>query len=63
VTLLQLVGGLMGRKAEINRLCGSLTVDITQTRRELGWSPPLTVNESLARTVDWYLRDSKRHVR
>jgi nucleoside-diphosphate-sugar epimerase len=27
---------------------------MTQTRRELEWSPPTTVNEAIARTVEWY---------
>jgi UDP-glucose 4-epimerase len=53
-----MVGGLAGRKAEIARLCGSLAVDMTRTRRELGWSPPMTVDEAIGRTVEWYL--SKR---
>jgi nucleoside-diphosphate-sugar epimerase len=52
--LLQLAGGLLGRKAEVARLCGSLAVDIAQTRRETGWSPPITVDEAIARTVEWY---------
>jgi UDP-glucose 4-epimerase len=52
--LLRLVGGLLGKQAEMRRLCGSLTVDITPTRAQLGWSPPVPVNEALARTVSWY---------
>jgi len=52
--LLRLCAGLIGRNAEIDRLCGSLAVDITQTRRELSWSPPVPVDEALARTVHWY---------
>jgi nucleoside-diphosphate-sugar epimerase len=53
--LLQLIGAMAGRKEETARLCGSLAVDIIQTRRELGWSPPVTVDEAIGRTVDWYL--------
>lgn len=53
--LLQGAAMLAGKKAEFARLCGSLTVDISETRNELRWSPPVTVNESLARTVRWYL--------
>jgi len=45
---------VIGRAAEIERLCGSLFVDITQTRRALDWTPPLPVAEGLARTVGWY---------
>ena len=53
-SLLQSIGGLSGRKAEIARLCGSLAVDISQTRSELGWSPPVSVDEAIGRTVEWY---------
>ena len=52
--LLRMAGRLTGRSAEVDRLCGSLTVDATKTKQELGWSPPLTVTEGLARTVEWY---------
>jgi nucleoside-diphosphate-sugar epimerase len=52
--MLRFVGALTGRKAEIGRLCGSLTVTIEETRRELGWSPPTNVDDALARTVYWY---------
>ena len=55
VPLLQLCAGLLGHRAELARLCGSLQVDISQSRADLGWSPPVTVDESLARTVAWYL--------
>jgi len=53
--LLRLCGMLVGRSAEISRLCGSLVVDIAQTRTDLAWSPPLSVDEGLARTAAWYL--------
>jgi nucleoside-diphosphate-sugar epimerase len=46
---------LLGRRAEAARLCGSLVVDISRTRDVLGWAPPLTVDEGLARTAAWYL--------
>jgi nucleoside-diphosphate-sugar epimerase len=58
VDLLKLIGGLVGQRAETARLCGSLAVDVTHTRRELGWSPSITVDESIARTVNWYLSQS-----
>ncbi len=60
VQLLQMCGALVGRRAELARLCGSLTVDITQTRDDLRWSPPVTVDESLTRTVRWYLSESRK---
>ena len=30
-------------------------IDAGRIRRELGWQPRVTLNEGLARTVDWYL--------
>lgn len=52
--LLRLGGRLLGRTAEIDRLCGSLVVDITAARRDLGWRPVVSMEEGLARTVAWY---------
>jgi UDP-4-keto-D-QuiNAc 4-reductase len=52
---LRFAATLIGKRAEIARLCGSLRVDMTPTRNDLAWSPPVTVKESLERTVRWYL--------
>jgi UDP-glucose 4-epimerase len=52
--MLRLAGGLLGKGAELQRLCGSLTVDIAPTRQQLSWSPPVPMEEALARTVSWY---------
>jgi nucleoside-diphosphate-sugar epimerase len=51
---LRLCASLIGRSDEIRRLCESLVVDIGRTRAELGWSPPMSVDEGLLRTVAWY---------
>jgi nucleoside-diphosphate-sugar epimerase len=59
VGVLRLFGNLTGRETEIARLCGSLVVNIEHTRRELEWSPPINLDEGLARTVAAYL--SARH--
>jgi nucleoside-diphosphate-sugar epimerase len=59
MTVLSFCGRLTGRKAEVDRLSGSLVVDIGSTRKELGWSPAITVDESLRRTVEWY-REQRR---
>jgi nucleoside-diphosphate-sugar epimerase len=57
--LLQVAGALTGRSAEIARLCGSLTLDISPARTELAWSPQLSTDAGLARTVQWYLRERR----
>lgn len=57
--ILRLAGLLTGKSAEVARLCGDLRVDITRTRNELGWIPPDTVDAGIARTVEWYLAESR----
>lgn len=61
VTLLRLGGAITGKGAEIARLCGSLVVDSSSTCRELSWSPPLTLDEGLRRTVAWYQESRRVH--
>jgi nucleoside-diphosphate-sugar epimerase len=49
--LLRLGGRLMGRRAEVERLIDSLQLDIEPTCEALDWSPPVSVEEGLSRTV------------
>lgn len=53
--LLRLGGRLLGRLAEIERLIGSLQVDVRYTRERLQWIPPMSVEEGLYRTVRSFL--------
>ena len=46
-SVLQVSAILLGKKAMARRLLGSLQVDISKTRRLLGWTPPYTVEEGL----------------
>lgn len=57
--MLRLAGSLTGKGAEISRLLGSLAVDISDTREILGWSPGVSVEEALRRTVQWYLDEAR----
>jgi nucleoside-diphosphate-sugar epimerase len=45
---------LLGKGAEISRLCGSLQVDSSRTRDMLGWFPPVAAADGIARTVEWF---------
>ena len=47
---------LLGRSDIAQRLCGSLQVDIKKTRDLLGWSPPVSVDEGLRQTAEYYLK-------
>lgn len=48
VQVLQALGHLTGRSQEVARLTGSLVVDSTPARCELGWRPPVSVDDGLA---------------
>ena len=52
--LLQLGAKLFGKEEITQRLLGNLQVDISKTKGLLSWSPPLTVEEGLKKTADWY---------
>jgi nucleoside-diphosphate-sugar epimerase len=51
VSMLRLAGKVIGKSAEIERLVGSLEVDVSETRRVLGWTPPIDIREGLRRAV------------
>lgn len=51
VSWLRLAGKVMGRRAQIERLTGSLQVNIGHTKRVLGWAPRLTVEQGLRAAV------------
>lgn len=51
VALLRAAAALVGRSADIERLCGNLEVDIGKARRVLGWTPPLSTHDALRRAV------------
>ena len=50
-SMLQLAGALVGKAGVVQRLCGSLQVDIAKTRAILGWRPPVSVDEGLRRAA------------
>ena len=49
--VLQAAASLIGRSAEMHRLTESLRLDSSQLRTGLGWHPPFSLEDSLARTV------------
>ena len=48
-------GKVLGRGAAVARLCASLQADISKTKEVLGWTPPVSVDEGLQRTANWFL--------
>jgi nucleoside-diphosphate-sugar epimerase len=56
---LHALAALTGRGAELHRLCDSLAIDTSESRSRLGWSPPLTLDQGLVRTVRWFAQDAR----
>ncbi|MBE0621684.1 MAG: SDR family oxidoreductase [Burkholderiales bacterium] len=54
---LQAAARLLGKADVAQRLCGCLQVDISKTRKMLGWVPPVSVDEALKQTAQRFLAD------
>jgi nucleoside-diphosphate-sugar epimerase len=52
--LLFTIGKIIGKGASVEKLIGSLTVDISKIRQELGWKPTVTMDYGLQETAEWY---------
>ena len=48
---MRLAGRLFGKSGQVDKLVGSLQIDSSKIRRELGWKPPFTLDEGLHATV------------
>jgi len=53
--VLAAAANLAGRHDLANRLFGTLQVDVAATRRLLGWTPPVSVEEALRATARHFL--------
>ena len=54
--LLKMAAVLSGQKAVAQRLLGSLEIDISKTERVLGWTPPVSIEEELEKTVAHFMK-------
>ena len=55
IFLLNFTGIILNKSSEIERLTGSLQVDISHTIEKLGWRPPESLDKNLCKMVKWYL--------
>jgi len=61
IKLFQFVGKLSGKTDVINRLTGSLHVDISKTKTLLNWTPIMSVDEGFKKTADAFLQQKKKN--
>lgn len=50
---------LIGKGDIARRLCSDLRIDISNTKQRLDWKPPVSVDEGLRRTAQWYLQQQR----
>jgi nucleoside-diphosphate-sugar epimerase len=55
--IIQFIASLVGKSFEVKKLIQSFQVDNSYTREILGWSPVLSLDVSLEKTVRWYLKN------
>jgi UDP-glucose 4-epimerase len=49
--MLEFAGALLGKRAAVARLTGSLWLDSSLIRARLGWTPPYSMAAGMAATV------------
>lgn len=54
VAILEACAALLGKRAVLQRLCGSLQVDIAKTCKVLGWHPPICVDEGFRQAAEGF---------
>jgi nucleoside-diphosphate-sugar epimerase len=54
LSVLRMTARLSGLGGACERLCGSLQIDASKSRRLLGWQPALSVDEGLQTVAAWY---------
>ncbi len=58
--LLRKLTGLLGARRIFAKLTASLQVDISETRRVLEWTAPVSLRDGLVRTAQWYIKSRNR---
>jgi nucleoside-diphosphate-sugar epimerase len=60
-SILKFGGGLIGKRAALERLLGSLVVDDSKIRSQLGWRTPFSLSVGLEKTGAWFKGDHARN--
>ena len=54
VCAMKVAAGMLGRQAAMQRLVGSLQVDISLAETVLGWKPQFSTEEEMRKLADWF---------
>ena len=57
----KLVGKLFNQSSVVDRLTGSLRVDMTHTKKTLDWTPPQTLQDGFKQTAEAFLQSKKNN--
>lgn len=57
--LIHAAASMLGKSSAVDRLLGSLYIDSSRIRDELGWSPPHSMAQGLKHTAEWFLTEVK----
>jgi nucleoside-diphosphate-sugar epimerase len=60
LAFLNFIGRVIRRSNQVSRLVGSLRVDTSKIRNELGWIPPFSAQQGLHATGEYFVKFSKR---
>jgi nucleoside-diphosphate-sugar epimerase len=58
--ILRSVGLILGRQADIDSLLRPMPLDGSEIRRDLGWTPPLSLDQGVAVAVREWLRNARK---
>ncbi|MEZ9833499.1 UDP-glucose 4-epimerase family protein [Vibrio breoganii] len=53
---IKLATRFLGKRQVGERLCSNLQLDISHTKQQLGWAPPVSFSDGIEKTVDDYLK-------
>lgn len=57
--LMHMAARIFDKSIAIERLLGSLTVDISKIRRDLNWKAPFSMDQGLRETAKWYKKEGR----
>ncbi len=58
--LYRIMGKVTGKSDVVDRLIGSLQLDISHTKKTLGWTPPQSMEQGFKETAKDFLEHNKR---